>query len=170
MKYCMDSSVFIEAHRRYYGFDIAPGFWTAIENEVANGKIISIRNVYTEISEGKDQLTNWTQTLRSTLFVEPDGLVVENMRFVADFIENNYDASSHKIEFLRNADPWVIALARAYDMTVVTGENGKKEDIHPISKKITGKIKIPNVCDKLKIPCIDTFTLLRQLNIKLSLL
>lgn len=26
-KYILDANVFIEAHRRYYSFDIAPSFW-----------------------------------------------------------------------------------------------------------------------------------------------
>lgn len=31
MKYCLDANVFVEAHRRYYAFDIAPPFWRALE-------------------------------------------------------------------------------------------------------------------------------------------
>jgi hypothetical protein len=29
-KYLLDSNVFIEAYRRYYSFDICPGFWDCL--------------------------------------------------------------------------------------------------------------------------------------------
>ena len=29
-RYLIDSNVLIEAHRRYYGFDLCPGFWESI--------------------------------------------------------------------------------------------------------------------------------------------
>ncbi|MCE5294476.1 MAG: DUF4411 family protein [Chlamydiales bacterium] len=173
MEYCLDTSVFTEAHRRYYGFDIAPGFWVALENNIINGKIVSSMYVKKEIEQGKDQLVTWIKSTGGSLFVEPDGFISENMRIVANFIENNYGNIAFKSAFLGNADPWVIAQAKAYELTVVTAEarnQNENESINKDSQKINGKIKIPNVCERLNVPWIDTFELLRRLNVRLGLI
>lgn len=173
MEYCLDTSVFTEAHRRYYDFDIAPGFWVAIENNIVNGKIVSPMMVKKEIDKGKDkdQLVTWAKDMTGSLFIEADTQVEENMHIVADFIENKYENASEKEQFLRYADPWVIAQAMAYDLIVVTAEiKNPNEPIDKITQKIKGQIKIPNVCEKVKIQWIDTFQLLRRLNIKLGLI
>ena len=169
----MDTSVFTEANRRYYGFDIAPGFWAAIENNINNGKIVSPTKVKKEIEKGKDQLVTWVKCMAGGLFVEPDDRILENMQVVANFIENNYENASHKSEFLGNADPWVIAQAKAYELIVVTAEArnpNESESINRVTQKINGQIKIPNVCEGLKVPWIDTFELLRRLNVRLGLI
>jgi len=89
MEYCLDTSVFTEAHRRYYDFDIAPGFWVAIENNIVNGKIVSPMMVKKEIDKGKDkdQLVTWAKDMTGSLFIEADTQVEENMHIVADFID-----------------------------------------------------------------------------------
>ncbi len=173
MEYCLDTSVFTEAHRRYYDFDIAPGFWVAIENNIVNGKIVSPMMVKKEIDKGKDkdQLATWTKSMAGVLFVEPDERILENIQIVADFIENNYENASEKEQFLRYADPWVIAQAKANELTVVTAEaRNPNESINKATYKTNGRIKIPNVCEKLDIPWIDTFELLRRLDVRLGLI
>ncbi len=171
MEYCLDTSVFTEAHRRYYGFDIAPGFWVAIENNIVNGKIVSPMIVKKEIDKGKDQLATWTKSMAGVLFVEPDERIIENIQIVADFIENNYENTGEKLQFLGNADPWVIAQAKANELIVVTAEaRNPNESINKATYKINGRIKIPNVCEKLDIPWIDTFELLRRLDVRLGLI
>jgi len=56
-------------------------------------------------------------------------------------------------------------------LIVVTAEaRNPNESINKATYKINGRIKIPNVCEKLDIPWIDTFQLLRRLNIKLGLI
>jgi hypothetical protein len=55
------------------------------------------------------------------------------------------------------ADPWVIAHAMDEGAIVVTKEN----EILGSSKKI----KIPNVCKKMGVPCIDDFQFIREVGI-----
>lgn len=59
-----------------------------------------------------------------------------------------------------NADAWVIAFAKAMDATVVTHEKP--------NPAIRRKVPIPNVCDALKVPYVDTFEMLRKLSTQFS--
>lgn len=43
MKYLLDTNIFIESKNRYYGFDIAPGFWEWLNRAMTNGDINSIK-------------------------------------------------------------------------------------------------------------------------------
>jgi len=58
----------------------------------------------------------------------------------------------------KNADPWVVAYSLAYSSIIVT-----QESFDPNVKK---RIKIPNLCNELKIKYINTFELLNQLGFK----
>lgn len=69
-KYILDSNVFIEAHRRYYSFDIAPSFWKFLMDNAKANKLISIDRVYTELTKGKDQLAEWIKREFSFAFIE----------------------------------------------------------------------------------------------------
>lgn len=46
--YLLDTNVFIEAARRYYSFDIAPAFWTALLYYAEKGNLHSIDKVKDE--------------------------------------------------------------------------------------------------------------------------
>jgi hypothetical protein len=55
-----------------------------------------------------------------------------------------------------NADAWVIAFAKAMGYTVVTHEKA--------NPNVKSRVPIPNVCDALGVPYVDTFAMLRALN------
>jgi len=59
------------------------------------------------------------------------------------------------------ADPWVIAHAMKENATVVTKEN-------KITTSNSNKIKIPNVCENMGVPCIDDFMFIEELNIQFT--
>ena len=56
--YLLDASVFIEAGRRYYAFDLEPGawFWEALLRHSEDGVALSIDRVKEELEKGKDEL------------------------------------------------------------------------------------------------------------------
>lgn len=56
------------------------------------------------------------------------------------------------------ADPWVIAHAMNEKACVVT----KEEKVTAVNAK---RIKIPNVCDNMKVRCINDFQLVEELGI-----
>lgn len=71
-------------------------------------------------------------------------------------------STAAKAEFAEteNADAWVIAFAKAVGATVVTHE---KPNPH-----VQRRVPIPNVCDALGVPYVDTFEMLRALATRFS--
>lgn len=70
--YILDTNVFIEAARRYYALDIAPGFWDALISIASEGRILSIDKVKVEIDYGNDALKDWADGSFHQWFVSTD--------------------------------------------------------------------------------------------------
>ena len=70
------------------------------------------------------------------------------------------DAAKAEFAAAEIADAWVIAFAKAMDATVVTHEKS--------NPAIRRKVPIPNVCDALNVPYVDTFEMLRGLSTQFS--
>jgi hypothetical protein len=157
--YFLDSNVLIEASNRYYSFDIAPGFWTSIEGHASAGTISSPQSVLVEIEENEDDLTSWAKGQGSILFVISGKDEQKAVGEISEYVLKTYSKSEANA-FLAKADPWVIAHALVGKGTVVTQE----KHVPPNSQKA----KIPNVCDHFNVPWIDTFKLLRDLNVQLK--
>jgi hypothetical protein len=169
MEYCLDTSVYTQAHRQYYAFDLAPGFWKSLITHAENGVLISPIAVLTELTKGNDELARWARENKGLLFSDPDTKVVESFRQVVDFVNLRYESEHWARLFLDGADPWVVAHAKAYDLVVVTMEGMKgSEEINSKTKQFQGKIKIPNVCGHFGVKCISTFDLIRALKISLG--
>jgi len=45
LRFVLDTNVLVEAHRRYYAFDIAPCFWRVLLKLADRGHIVSIDRV-----------------------------------------------------------------------------------------------------------------------------
>ncbi len=86
MKFCLDTSVYTQAHRQYYAFDLAPGFWKSLKSHAEEEILISPAAVLTELEKGNDELAKWAKDNRGILFSEPDATVVGSFRQIADFI------------------------------------------------------------------------------------
>lgn len=156
-EFVLDANVFIEAHRRYYAFDICPGFWDVIL-EKGPDRLISIDKVKDELLEGDDELKDWVKTkISDTHFVPMDG--DEVTKCYTDMM-NMVKASLHylpraKSEFANSADGWIAAYARTIGAKVVTHE--------VFDPNITKRVKLPNVCQNLGVETVNTFDLLRKL-------
>jgi hypothetical protein len=169
VEYCLDTSVYTQAHRQYYAFDLAPGFWKSLIIHAENGVLVSPVAVFTELTKGNDELARWAKENKGLLFLDPDTKIVESFRQVVDFINLRYESEHWVRLFLDGADPWVVAHAKAYDLIVVTMEGTKgSEEINSKTKRFQGKIKIPNVCSHFGVKCISTFDLIRALKISLG--
>ncbi len=72
MPYLLDSDVLMEARKRYYGFDICPGFWAWIERKHQHGVLLSVEKVRDEIGEGTDALVTWAGNRPDSFFIAPD--------------------------------------------------------------------------------------------------
>jgi hypothetical protein len=160
-KHLVDANIFITAHRQYYPFDLAPSFWDQII-EKASDKIVIIEKVDKEIVKGKDLLTDWYESHKSsfTLLTIPEKEILTSYSKIINSINvNKQYKQSAKDEFAMIADSWLCAYGLAYDYTIVT-----LEKFDPDARK---RIMIPNVCIEFGIKYIDLFNFMRQVSIRL---
>lgn len=164
--YVLDANVYMEAFQHYYAPDLAPGFWDHLKHLAIEGRIYSPIEVFEEIKKREDALTLWAREVADELFREPDDEVIEYFQRVADRVRRDYEPH-HAEAFLDGADPWVIAHAWAKQDIVVTHETRK--DIHwdKRKRKITTKVKIPNMCEILGVRHMQLFEFLRNSNMRL---
>jgi hypothetical protein len=106
----LDSNVLMEAHRRYYSFDIAPGFWSALVTCAEADVLRSPLNVLKEIQESKDVLRKWAEAEGRKLFVQAKKGEQRAVGDISQYVLDNYEPA-HAKEFLAKADPWVIGHA-----------------------------------------------------------
>ena len=160
----LDTSVFIEAHRRYYSRDICPGFWDILEHYTRNGKVSSIDRVLDELTQpsNPDELEKWAKQAPKELFASAAELRVINVFSQMQlWAQKNTQFRPEAIdEFARGADGWLAAYAKANGAVLVTQEVLKEG-----AKK---RIPLPNVCREFNIPYLNSFDMLRQLGARLD--
>lgn len=158
--YVLDSNVFIQAARQYYAFDIVPSFWVKLEEQAANGRIVSIDRVKAEIDRGDDELKEWVNSKFGLYFKSTQTQeVIEAYKEVIKWVANNnqYNESA-KCQFANGADGWLVAYAKTYGYIVVTHEKRNPET--------KNKVPIPNVCVQFRVTYVDTFKMLRNLGVQ----
>jgi len=67
-RFLFDANAFIEAKRRYYAFDLCPGYWDAVLSWHAQQRILSIDHVGVELQKGNDDLKAWASAAPASLF------------------------------------------------------------------------------------------------------
>ena len=162
--YVLDTNVFIEAARRYYAFDIVPSFWKALVVHAQAGRLISIDRVKDELDRGKDDLGAWARSHFAAHFVSTneDPIIGAYGQLMAWAYSQSQFSNPAKAEFAAadNADAWVVAYAMVKSCIVVTHET--------YNTQIRRKIPIPNACRAMGAKDVDTFTMLRNLGVKLG--
>ena len=159
--YLLDSNIFIEAKNRYYGFDIAPGFWDWLGQLFREGHALSIDAVYQELTIGNDDLNTWARSHKE-YFVPIDQSVASKFEPLSTWAASRNYTPDALAEFSSNAaDYLIVATGAAHGYTVVTHERPR-----PKSGK---RVKIPDACDAMGVTWIDTFTMLKDTGIRLTL-
>ncbi len=157
-EFWLDSNSFIEPKKGPYGFDIAPGFWTFLEQKAAAGITASSITVFNELEDVEDDLLQWARQQRDKgFFIDPDALVQTAFRQIADFVNKTYPQHQAS-DFLNKADPWIIAHAMAYGGRVVTLE---------IASPNSKKPKIPDVANQFNVKCLNVYQMVRELGMSL---
>ncbi len=159
MKYVLDANVFIEASKRYYSFDLAPAFWRCLLNHAGHGKIISIDRVFNELNRLNDKLAEWAQYDFRKYFISTDeDKIITKYSKIISWVQNNEQfTDTAKTLFANGADGWLVAYAAVHDVVIVTQETFKQE--------VKKQVPIPNVCKEFKVRYMDTFEMLRNLNV-----
>ncbi|MGM8215894.1 DUF4411 family protein [Bacillaceae bacterium W0354] len=160
-KYLLDANVFIEAHKRYYAFDLVPSFWSFLIRCAEDNHLISIDRIKDELIKQEDVLNEWVcRDFRNWFKSTDDEDVIRNYERLMKwaFSQDQYLGYA-KSEFANVADSWLIAYAMTYDSVIVTHEKYKQHK--------RNKILIPNVCREFGITSMNTFDMLRALNFKI---
>jgi len=158
--YVLDTNVFIQAKRRYYAFDLCPGFWESLIAYHKSGRLRSIEQVRMELNDVNDEITRWvTKQMPKSCFVPTDDSKVVNEydRIIAWAKAQPQYFELAISEFSAKADAWLIAYAKIHGLIVVTLEE--------YSKDARRKVLIPNVCEAFNVEYVDTFKMLRDLGI-----
>ena len=154
MPYIVDADVFIRAKDDHYGFDFCPAFWDWIVQANGKGQVFSIDEVGKGISSGNDELAEWAAQRTNSFFLQPDQQVTKALDEINDWLSlQDYEKTGVE-NFLEDQDYQLVGHALARGYTVVTHE--KLSD----SKR---RIKIPNVCLGVNVPCMNPFEMLRSM-------
>ena len=160
MAYLLDSNVFIQAKNLHYGFDFCPAFWTWLENANAAARTFSIEKVGTELQAGDDDLSDWATARGPGFFLPADNAVLPALNQVSHWATTQQYEPGAVNTFFQVADYWLVGHALAHGHTVVTHE------VPSVSAK---RIKIPNACVGLAIPCMTPFEMLRRERVRFVL-
>jgi hypothetical protein len=160
MAFLLDANVFIQAKNLHYGFDFCPAFWSWLEASNAAGRTFSIEKVGGELQAGTDELSAWALARGAVFFLPADNAVLPALTQVSVWASAQQYEPVAVATFFQVADYWLVSHALAHGHTVVT---------HEVAAPSAKKIKIPNACVGLGIPCITPFEMLRRERVRFVL-
>ena len=153
MAYLLDADVLIGAKNLHYGFDFCPAFWEWIVRNHAAGVVLSVARVGDEIRNRQDDLSSWARRNLRGFFVPPSAHDSASLGSVSSWVtQQNYDPARINA-FFQKADYYLVGQALGGGHTVVT---------HEVAAPKARKIKIPDVCKALRVPCLTPFSMLRR--------
>lgn len=160
--YLIDSNVLIEAKNRYYGFDIAPGFWNWLDRAHAQSLACSIKEVEKELVAGGDELADWAKA-HPAFFRAIDQGATQHFPALSSWAASRAFTPAALAAFTGNdADYLLVAYAREHGHILVTHEvpdsNAKK------------RVKIPDACTAMGVTYSTTFSMLRETGAQLHLI
>jgi len=160
----LDNDSLIVPYRSYYSFTRVHTFWEFLEQESKKRIIVSSSMVLQEIEDGckdddnPDELLIWARKQEGALFLEPNDLVQQTNRQIADNVSNNERFPPWEIQkFLKGADTWLIAHAKVLGGKIVTFEKPAPD---------SRKAKIPDIADQFGVQCTTLFGMLDELKAK----
>jgi Domain of unknown function (DUF4411) len=164
MAYLIDSSVFIDASRRYYSFDLVPRFWQWLIEANEAGDVFSAHHMKGELLAGQDALGDWADNRGSEFFLPEDAAVVASIGQVSAWAQQQVADGRYRqaaVNTFTAGDVYLVGTALAFGHTVVTLElpdpNGSMREI-----------KMPEACAALGIPWCGPFLMLAQLGVQLG--
>jgi hypothetical protein len=124
MEYSIDTSVMLEAWRRYYPPDIFPKWWGLFEEAIDNGIVRSSEIILlNDLSKKDDDVYAWAKNHKKLFIQIDDKIQIEVSRILSSYprlVENKKGRSA--------SDPFVIALAKLNNAIVVTCEKTYKQN------------------------------------------
>jgi hypothetical protein len=163
--YLLDANVLIDAHNKYYAAHMVPEFWDWLLHCAAAGTIAMPLETFEEVRGGadakKDSLNEWLcdPDVEKTLVLDEEPDTDALALVMAAYAPDLNDTEIEQV----GRDPFLISYGHAKidSRCVVSNEVSKP------SKQRANR-KVPDVCRSLRVPCCDTFGMLRQLGFTTS--
>ncbi len=146
--YSVDTSSLIAAWDERYPRDVFPTFWSRFSALVDEGRAACIDEVREELKKKNDELLAWTKSNGNIFLPLSEDVQRETSAILADPV---FCRLTDSVKGRSKADPFVIAFAKVHGATVITEE-----------KAAPRRIKIPDVCRALDIPCAGLVELIRS--------
>ncbi len=148
-KYCFDANIFFSfwVDTRRFPLEHYQPLWDMINTKIEGRLVTSTEEVYREIKEHNDAtFQKWLASHKDYLYVKDDDKVI----VMATQIINEHP----EIYFQKpknGADPFIVATAKVYKMTVVT------EEIPATANELKGGKcpTVPNLCDFYDVPHVN---------------
>lgn len=148
MTYTLDTNIVIGLVQRYPR-DIFPAMWSNIESSVQAGDSCICEAILREVHRGGDDLHKWAKDLPGFVCPATD----EELEAVAEIAVAHPGWVQGQ---LNEADPFVIAHAKAEKSTIVTEENRKGPNT------LDKNQKIPNIADEHGVETMKFFDYVRE--------
>jgi hypothetical protein len=161
--FLLDTNTFLDAMKRYYAFDLCPGYWTSLVDQHALGRVFSIDRVRDELDRVDDQLKQWVATVMpaSHFAASDDDDTIDWFAKMMAWVQAQQQFFPHaKAAFANAADGWLIAHAKAHNMILVTHEAHA-----PDARR---NVPMPNVCHAFGVVYVNTFDMLRTLKVQFT--
>jgi hypothetical protein len=154
--YIIDSCSLVDLNK-HSPIDVFPGLWKRIGDLINSCMMISHIEVFNEITQQDDVLSEWAKKYKKMfkkINLRQSEIVKEILKEYPSFVkkDSKYDA-----------DPWLIALAKEIQ------ENPQRNLLFNIKRLVVteeslkgNKIKVPFVCKKFGIDCINRIEMIRQ--------
>ena len=153
--YLLDSNIYINFYDRYYKIDFFPTFWNKLA-VILNAQV-SIPKIVIEENYQDPWFKEWIKKYYKTplidhkLYSDEWAKVIRHIATCGLYKEAALSSEkgwAHE----RIADPWLIAIAKKDELTLVTDEikNPNLNSLNP-----SKSAKIPDVCEQLGVRCIS---------------
>ena len=159
--YIIDSCSLVDLNR-HNPIDIFPSLWNKLEGLIKSNMMISHIEVFNEITQQDDKLTEWLKKYKQVIFKK---VTLRQSEIVKDILKKY--PSFIKKDSKYDADSWLIALAKEIQ------EDPQKNLVFNIKRLVVteeslkgNKIKIPFICKQFGIDCINRIEMIRQENWK----
>ena len=139
-KYCFDTDTIASSWRRYYRPSSFEVLWERLGAMLIDRTILIPEEVRKEIGAGKDDLVSWIKKNGG----KPVSIDDAQLKIVAEIVNKYPAVSQYKKPRPNLAHPFVVAVAKIYNLEVVTFEGNNGSTTNPA---------IPNLCAEYGVPC-----------------
>lgn len=150
MEFVFDTSAYINGWRDHYPKPTFGSVWGFIEEGILLSRIASPREVYNELKSKDDAIYKWARE-RQFAFVDPSPKAQSWVSVIQSAMPHHPGRSP--------ADPFVVAMAKAGDLTVVTYEGRTFAGV-PTKR---WHRSMPGICKHFDVRCVTLPEALRML-------